>query len=367
MEPPKHKHKRIPGRAPSPPAPLMHSPPRKLDAETQAAWRIPPSVSNWKNSKGYTVPLDKRLAADGRGLQDVTISDKFAQFSEAFSTADRALREEVKQRAVVQQKLAENDRLKKEEDLRALAQKAREERTAAPRRQSFRDSRSRSRSRSSDSYASSRSADSDAQGRRERARARRDIRNEEQRELRQSKMGHERRAQAMARDQNRDISERVALGLAKPTQSAEAMYDSRLFNQSSGFASGFNEDQAYDRPLFAERDAINSIYRPSVNAGGDDDDDGGATEAQIAGASRFDALGKAGAGRGFKGTEGAEGREGPVQFERDGGDPFGIDAMIKETVGDRAQLGDKRYGMQSTEREARPNKRARVDDDGDDD
>jgi len=24
---------------------------------------------NWKNIKGYTIPLDKRLAADGRSLQ----------------------------------------------------------------------------------------------------------------------------------------------------------------------------------------------------------------------------------------------------------------------------------------------------------
>jgi SNW domain-containing protein 1 len=33
---------------------------------------IPPCISNWKNNKGFTIPLDKRLAADGRGLQDVS-------------------------------------------------------------------------------------------------------------------------------------------------------------------------------------------------------------------------------------------------------------------------------------------------------
>lgn len=37
----------------------------------QEAWKIPPSISNWKNAKGYCIPLDKRLAADGRGLQEV--------------------------------------------------------------------------------------------------------------------------------------------------------------------------------------------------------------------------------------------------------------------------------------------------------
>ena len=35
----------------------------------QQEWKIPPCISNWKNARGYTIPLDKRLAADGRGLQ----------------------------------------------------------------------------------------------------------------------------------------------------------------------------------------------------------------------------------------------------------------------------------------------------------
>src|SRR5690606_7523570 len=75
MEPPKFKHKKIPRGPPSPPPPVMHSPPRKLTAADQEAWRIPPPISNWKNPKGFTVPLDKRLAADGRGMQDLTIND----------------------------------------------------------------------------------------------------------------------------------------------------------------------------------------------------------------------------------------------------------------------------------------------------
>lgn len=49
----------------------MRSPPRKITQEEQRDWTIPPAISNWKNPKGYTIPLDKRLAADGRGLQDV--------------------------------------------------------------------------------------------------------------------------------------------------------------------------------------------------------------------------------------------------------------------------------------------------------
>lgn len=301
MEPPKFKHKKIPRGPPSPPPPVMHSPPRKLTAEDQEAWKIPPPVSNWKNPKGYTVPLDKRLAADGRGLQDVTINDKFAQFAEALFTADRHAREEVKQRALMQQKLAEKERAQKEDQLRLLAQKAREERMQRGSRARSND-RSRSRSLSS---SSSRSDSQDDEAIREREQMRRDRRQENEKHFRQSRMGTERRIQMIAREQNRDISEKVALGLAKPTQSSESMLDSRLFNQTSGFDTGFNEDQAYDRPLFAAQDAIRSIYRPHASADGEADEEAGATEYEkIQRNNRFEVLGQAKGG--FKGAAEAE-------------------------------------------------------------
>jgi SNW domain-containing protein 1 len=96
MEPPKFKHKRVPRGPPSPPVPVMHSPPRKISAKDQQDWKIPPCISNWKNIKGYTIPLDKRLAADGRNLQEVQISDNFAKLSEALYIAERNAREEVR-------------------------------------------------------------------------------------------------------------------------------------------------------------------------------------------------------------------------------------------------------------------------------
>lgn len=65
-----------------------------------------------------------------------------------------------------------------------------------------------------------------------------------------------------ARDEERDISEKIALGQAQPT-SREAMFDQRLFNQTSGLDSGFGEEDdynLYDKPLFADRTAA-SIYK----------------------------------------------------------------------------------------------------------
>ncbi|KAK6581757.1 hypothetical protein PZA11_005454 [Diplocarpon coronariae] len=373
MEPPKFKHKKIPRGPPSPPPPVMHSPPRKLTAEDQEAWKIPPPVSNWKNPKGYTVPLDKRLAADGRGLQDVTINDKFAQFAEALFTADRHAREEVKQRAQMQQRLAEKEKAQKEDHLRMLAQKAREERAGVGSgRRASRTSRSRSGSYSDSGSSRSGSDDEEV---REREKMRAERRREEERKLRQSRMGAERRVQMMAREQNRDISEKVALGLAKPTQSSEGMFDSRLFNRTSGFDTGFNEDQAYDKPLFAAQDAISSIYRPRRNMEDDDDDAAEAEMGKIQKSNRFgEALGKGT----FKGSGDVEvsstltfhfgmtanyvcqAREGPVQFEKDTGDVFNVDDFLNK-VGESS--AKRQYGLQ--EDEDRAPKRARVEEDDD--
>lgn len=358
MEPPKFKHKKIPRGPPSPPPPVMHSPPRKLTAEDQEAWKIPPPVSNWKNPKGYTVPLDKRLAADGRGLQDVTINDKFAQFAEALFTADRHAREEVRLRAQMQQKLAEKEKAQKEDHLRSLAQKAREQRAGPSGGGGRARSRSRSVSRSPSPYSSrSGTPSEDEDAARDREHMRRERRQDAERQLRQSRMGTERRIQHMAREQNRDISEKVALGLAKPTQSSEAMWDSRLFNQTSGLSAGFNEDNPYDKPLFAAQDAINSIYRPRAQVDVDDEEDAEGEMSKIQKTNRFEVLGKA--KEGFRGAA-EENREGPVQFEKDTTDPFGIDSMIADVTGGAGQ-GQKRYGIQEAE-QGRGSKRARVED-----
>ena len=77
-------------------------------------------------------------------------------------------------------------------------------------------------------------------------------RREREREMRMSNMGTEQRAKMLARQQNRDISEKIALGLAKPTLSKESMLDSRLFNQET-LTNNFADDDAYnlyDKPLF---------------------------------------------------------------------------------------------------------------------
>lgn len=340
LAPPKFKHTKVPPRPPSPPAPILRSPPRKLTHKDQEDWYIPPSISNWKNPKGYTIPLDKRVATDGRGLQEVAINDNKAKLAEALYAADRSAREEIRQRAAMQQKLAEKEEAEKEARLRELARRARAEKTGIARelqeksqeRGRSRETLSRSPSRSSSRTpprsshlfrtASPVSDEEDAAAARRRQ-VREERKREAERELRRSRMGAERKIKTLAREQNRDISERVALGISKPTKpSGDDQFDSRLFSQVStgGFSSSVNEDQVYDQSLFAAQEAIQSIYRPRGSTA-DRDDDGQSELDRFASENRFEGLGK---------TITTEIREGPVEFEKDTDDPFGVGKMMEE-------------------------------------
>ncbi|PWA35785.1 SKI-interacting protein, SKIP [Artemisia annua] len=52
----------------------------------------------------------------------------------------------------------------------------------------------------------------------------------------------------ITRDKDRDISEKVALGMASAgaSRGGEVMYDQRLFNQEKGMGSGFETDDQYN-------------------------------------------------------------------------------------------------------------------------
>ncbi|KAH7107637.1 pre-mRNA-processing protein 45 [Auriculariales sp. MPI-PUGE-AT-0066] len=352
LEPPRFKHKKIPRGPPSPPPPVLRSPPRKATAQEQKEWMIPPCISNWKNNKGFTIPLDKRLAADGRGLQDVHINDNFAKFSEALHIADRHAREEVRQRALMQQKIAQKEKAAQEDKLRMLAQQAREQRAgfATAPKPTLAEGRAAMSGALGD-YGSG--SDDDEDGRRSEKRAasdrgedsaeeegavrlreemRAEKRREREREMRMSNMGNEQRAKMLARQQNRDISEKIALGLAKPTLSKESMLDARLFNQES-LRSGFADDDAYnlyDRPLFHGASATAAIYKRGNTNAGNDESFGGGTEDGISKALDNDRFGLGVAKNGFEGAADQEVHDGPVQFEKDTGDVFGVDEFLNE-------------------------------------
>ncbi|XP_029453530.1 SNW domain-containing protein 1 isoform X3 [Rhinatrema bivittatum] len=248
MEPPRFKiNKKIPRGPPSPPAPVMHSPSRKMTVKEQQEWKIPPCISNWKNAKGYTIPLDKRLAADGRGLQTVHINENFAKLAEALYIADRKAREAVEMRAQVERKMAQKEKEKKEEKLRELAQIARDRRAGIKAHVEKEDGEVR-----------------------ERDEIRHDRRKERQHDRNLSRAAPDKRSR-LQRNEERDVSELVALGVPNPRTSSEVQYDQRLFNQSKGMDSGFagGEDEVYnvyDQPWKSGKEMAQNIYRPNKNA-----------------------------------------------------------------------------------------------------
>jgi SNW domain-containing protein 1 len=343
LEPPKFKHKRVPRASGSPPVPVMHSPPRPVTVKDQQDWKIPPCISNWKNPKGYTIPLDKRLAADGRGLQEVQINDNFAKLSEALYVAEQKAREAVQMRSKVQRELQLKEKERKEQELRALAQKARMERTGGP------------PASSGVTAGGSRGAveaideDMDMEQPREPREQRRESREEREarierdriREERRRERERERRLEAkdaamgkkskITRDRDRDISEKIALGMASTggAKGGEVMYDQRLFNQDKGMDSGFATDDQYNiysKGLFTAQSTMSTLYRPKKD--GDSDVYGDADEQleKVMKTERFKP------DKGFTGASERTGkRDRPVEFDKqEENDPFGLDQFLTE-------------------------------------
>lgn len=315
MEPPKFKtNKKIPRGPPSPPVPVLHSPPRKVSIEEQTGWKIPPSVSNWKNARGYIIPLDKRQATDGRGLQDVQINDSFAKLTEALYIAERVNREAIEVRAQIQRKAAQKEKERKEDALRNLAQKARDERSGI------------------------KPSAAEAEEVKERDDIRHDRQKERERDRRIQAAAPDKRSR-LQRDADRDISEKIALGMPQMNTGGGGGFDSRLFNQTQGMASGFREDDSYDvydKPFRAEKPT--GIYRPTKNKDEYTEED----LEKLKTSDRFRP------DKGFVGTEGGSSgaRSGPVQFEKAimaEDDVFGIDKFLtdaKEGSSARKRKGD---------------------------
>uniref|UniRef100_A0AAG5CRK6 SKI-interacting protein SKIP SNW domain-containing protein n=1 Tax=Anopheles atroparvus TaxID=41427 RepID=A0AAG5CRK6_ANOAO len=309
MEPPRFRiNKKIPRGPPSPPAPVLHSPTRKVTVKEQKEWKVPPCISNWKNAKGYTIPLDKRLAADGRGLQQVHINEKFAKMAEALYIADRKAREAVEARAQLEKKLAQKEKEKKEDMLRQMAQRARDERAGI---------------RHPDAAGDGPAGGASSADLRERDEIRAERHRERARDRNLARAAPEKRSK-LQRERERDISEQIALGMpAKTNLAGESQFDQRLFNTSKGMDSGYGDDEAYnvyDKPWRESGTLGQHLYRPSKAL---DNDAYGADLDKIVSTNRFVP------DKEFSGTDrsGQAARQGPVQFEKEE-DPFGLDQFL---------------------------------------
>lgn len=340
MMPPKHQHKKAPRGPAEDPVPVLHAPPQKLTKEERAAWNVPACISNWKNTRGYTIPLDKRLAADGRGLREHTINSNFATLSESLYVAERQARQEVRLRAQVQKKLSMQEKDRREDELRKLANQARLERSAPSSRgldagatstgEADNDDRGdRHPQQASSSVEANSDSDDERQNQtksndlddnddvvaaRQRERLRKERRKERERELRQENNAELKKRKL---EQERDVSEKIALGVHTGTGGTGDV-DSRLYNQSAGMDSGFGADDEYNtysKPLFDRQGVTSaSIYRPTRGETEHNADE--TYDKLVKGAtSKFQPA------KGFAGAEGggdiqAGPRTAPVQFEK---------------------------------------------------
>ena len=327
MAPPKHKHMKAPRGPAEDPVPVLHAPPAKLSKEERDAWNVPACISNWKNTRGYTIPLDKRLAADGRGLREHTINPNFATLSESLYVAERQARQEVRMRAQVQKRLALQEKEQREEELRNLANQARLERSGAV--SGFVEDRKGGAISDDDDHESKdsatappparRPAETDEQvAARQRERLRLERKKERERDLR---LENNQQLKKQRLEAERDVSEKVALGVHTGHGGGlGGQVDSRLYNQSSGMDSGFGADDeynAYSKPLFDRQGVTSSsIYRPTRG------------ETEYNADEQYDKLvegatSKFQPDKGFAGAEGggrhvsAGPRTAPVQFEKE--------------------------------------------------
>ena len=156
------------------------------------------------------------------------------------------------------------------------------------------------------------------------------MRKEKEREIRISNLKGNLKASKQAQERQRDIGEKIALGLltgdglggssSTMGRKGEELFDARLFNQSSGLSSGFGSDDSYSlysQPLLQGGNRSNTIYR-AQRGDGNDMTGGLSAEEQLAklqDTSRFKPS------KGFAGTDtGSDqhtgGRTQPVQFEK---------------------------------------------------
>ncbi|KAL0745541.1 hypothetical protein Bca101_101966 [Brassica carinata] len=201
----------------------------------------------------------------------VQINNSFAKLSESLYVAEEKAREAVSMRSKVQKEMVMKEKERKEQELRALAQKARSERSDAP-------------------------------------------------ESKDAAMG---KKSKIARDRDRDISEKVALGMASTGgKGGEVVYDQRLFNQEKGMDSGFATDDqynVYDKSLFTALPTLSTLHEPKKDT--DEEMYGNADEqlGKVKNTERFKP------DEGFTGASERSGkRERPVEFDKEELDPFDL-------------------------------------------
>lgn len=365
--PAQYKKKKAPPGPGSPPEPITRSPQRKLTLKDQLEFKIPPCISNWKNPKGYTIPIEMRLSADGRTLKTPTVNEKFSHFTNALHLSEKQAKKELEEKARIQRTLKFREMQKKEEEMRQRAREAREEKDKifkrgniesesedessdeSPQRRVFdkvldsdfssrrsrdRKSRKKSKKKSKKSKKSKKikkkakkskkeATEFNRPGQKKLSKQERQrnvirhmIKREAEREHRLSKVSSQKGK--MIREKERELAEKLALGQHVASANTGGLgFDERLIKMDSGLDSGFKgstNPELYDKPLFTQQ-VKHNIYAGAQEALDKDAED----EEEIDYFGKIDQVTR----KRKKKREGPV-RRAPVEFEKyEGKDIFG--------------------------------------------
>ncbi|RCK57743.1 Pre-mRNA-processing protein 45 [Candida viswanathii] len=95
----------------------------RVSREDREYWNVPAAVSNWKNSQGFTIGLDKRMIGREREGAEMNLK-KFGELLEALGEADRRAREDIRKRNEARMREQEAEKRSREEKIREIASRA---------------------------------------------------------------------------------------------------------------------------------------------------------------------------------------------------------------------------------------------------
>ena len=241
--------------------PVMHSPQRKITYEDQRDWKIPPCVSISKNPKGLVIPLDIRLANDGRNLKEFQVNKNFSKFADVLFLAEKRARAEIEERNRIAESIQIKAELKKEEELREAAKQARLERKA------INSGTSLSNISSVNTVRSDATAEFLLGKKNERDELIREKNERNQlRALRKKEIENDRKVEMLINNnkrkfgnKEREINEKIALGESVKGN----LYDNKLYEKNINLNENDNSEDGdvYDKPLFNEEKNIEQIYK----------------------------------------------------------------------------------------------------------
>ena len=264
--------------------PVLQSPSVPLSLEEQKKWKIPPCVNMSNNPKGLVIPLDIRLANDGRNLREYKANKNFAKFADILALTEKNVRKEIEDRNKIAQSIQIAAAMKKEQELKEAAKQARMERKSFQKNSNNINNNTMSLIYSLDTsdILSNKNKEDNSLLNNKRKRSfnseeekeimERKERNE-LREIRKKEIEYERRAELIKKyeKEGRDINDKILLGQNNMVNNNNVI-DSRLYELEGGIENPFdyNEDcEVYDKPLFNGKNKLSNIYKNFNSSGGE--------------------------------------------------------------------------------------------------